>query len=79
MSSKINDYHIEKLKGSENFHTWKFAIKNYLEMYDRVKCVEETDTEKDEKKLKKAKNTLALCVDSSIFVHIQNAGSAKEI
>lgn len=82
--SKINDYSIEKLKGSENFHTWKFAIKNYLEMSDLENCVEEASTdgtaaEGDVKKQKKAKNVLSLSVDCSIFVHIQSATTALEI
>lgn len=75
---KAEGFQIEKLKGSENFHTWKFAVHNYLEMNDLDGCIG-TVTVTDPKKLKKAKNVLSLCVDSSIFVHIQSAESANEI
>lgn len=75
----MNEFHIEKLKGSDNYHTWKFAITNHLEMNDLEKCILDSGTETDLKKLKKAKNLLSLSVESSIFVHIQNATSALEI
>lgn len=48
MSNKIHDFHIDKLKGSDNFHTWKFAITNYLEMNDLEKTIDGSET--DEKK-----------------------------
>lgn len=78
MSGKIENF-IEKLKGSDNYHTWKFAATNFLEMNDLEKCISESDTETDTKKLKKAKNLLSLSVESSIYVHIQNSTSALEI
>ena len=74
--SNIN---IEKLKGSSNYHTWKFAVENLLELQDLEKCIKMNDKETDEAKLKKAKNVLSLSVDQSIYVHIQNAKSALEI
>lgn len=83
MSVKAGDFQVEKLKGSSNYHTWKFAIQNMLELSDLEKCLELSDAgvalETDTKKLKKSKNLLALSVDSSIFVHIQNAATAAEI
>lgn len=83
MSVKAGDFHIEKLKGNSNYHTWKFAINNMLELNDLENCIETNATgvviETDEKKLKKAKNLLSLSVDTSFFVHIQNANSAAEI
>lgn len=77
--AKLNDFHIEKLKGSDNYHTWKFAIFNYLEMNDLEKCIVDEGTETDTKKLKKAKNILSLAVETQIFVHIQNSTTALEI
>lgn len=83
MSVKAGDFQIEKLKGSSNYHTWKFAIKNMLELNDLEKCIELNDAgatlETDVKKLKKTKNLISLSVDASIFVHIQNATTAAEI
>lgn len=73
------EFQIEKLRGSSNYHTWKFAVTNYLEMQELEKCIDETKIGLDEKSLKKAKNILSLSVESSIFVHIQNAKTASEI
>lgn len=77
------EFQIERLKGSSNYHTWKFAIKNYLEMNDLEGCIEmDNDNavkETNDKKLKKAKNILSLGVDPQIYVHIQNADSAHKI
>lgn len=68
----LKEYQIEKLRGSDNYHTWKFAVKNCLEMNDLEKCIvvnatTKVATETDEKKLKKANNVLSLSVDSSVF------------
>lgn len=72
---------IDRLTGSNNYHTWKFAIQNVLEMQDLEKCIlEDTDKkEKDANKLKKAKNILSLSIDQTIFVHIQNCKTPLEI
>lgn len=74
----LKDLILERLKGSSNYHSWKFAIKNYLEMQDLDKYLE-TDDATVPKDKQKAKNILSLSVESSVYVHIQNAKSAKEI
>lgn len=33
------EFDFEKLKGSENFHTWKFAIENYLALKGMSNCI----------------------------------------
>lgn len=42
---------IEKLRGRDNYSTWKFSIENYLELEDLSKCItgEETDAKKNAK------------------------------
>lgn len=71
---------IEKLKGSENYHTWSFAVNNLLELNDYKACIlTGDDAEKDKDKLRRAKARLALSIDQSIFVHIQSAKTAAEI
>ncbi|XP_036345767.1 uncharacterized protein LOC118755016 [Rhagoletis pomonella] len=67
----------EKLKGRENYSSWKFSMQNYLALEDLDGCL--TGVEASEKKNAKAKAAIALSVDKVVFVHIQSASSAKEI
>lgn len=87
----------DKLKGGENFHTWKFAIENFLALKGLSNCIiHRTDTEasstapavayaagiakeEDANKLRSAKAYVALSVDTSIYVHIQNCTTALDI
>lgn len=83
-SDKENKTTIEKLRGSDNYQTWAFAIKSLLELSDLEKCIEiGTDTtaasEADAGKLKKAKAKIVLSIESSLYVHVQNCISALEI
>ncbi|KAK9708324.1 hypothetical protein QE152_g27280 [Popillia japonica] len=73
---------IEKLTGSENFHTWQFAMKNVLELSGWENCilpVTDENYEKDTTKLKKSKAKLVLCIDSSVYVHILDSGLVRKI
>lgn len=45
---------IEKLKGRENYSSWKFSMQNYLELEDLAKCIDGTET--DAKKNARAKS-----------------------
>lgn len=66
---------IEKLVGRENFTTWQFAIKmEHEELWD---CV--LGTEKDEKKIVKAKSKIILLIDPVNNVHIQEAATVKDV
>lgn len=68
---------IEKLKGRENYSSWKFSMENYLALEDLSKCILGTET--DEKKNAKAKAALNLSIDKINFVHVKSAKTAKEI
>ncbi|KAG5863741.1 hypothetical protein JTB14_021889 [Gonioctena quinquepunctata] len=68
---------IEKLKGSENYDTWKFAVQTYLEHEELWDTVE--GTEKDDKKITKARSEIILLVDPLNYVHVQNSKDAKEV
>lgn len=48
------------LKGSENYHTWKFSIENYLEFKEYEKTIEGEDTETATNIEVKAKSLLIL-------------------
>lgn len=74
--SSIN---IEKLKGSENYHTWRFAMENVLDFCGLDKCITNPCTETDEVKLRKAKARIVLSIDESLYVHIQTLSTAAQI
>jgi len=67
---------IEKLKGRENFNTWKFAMQIYLEHEDLWKCVEGTET--DERKIIRARAKIVLSLDSVNYIHVQTTKTAQE-
>lgn len=67
---------IEKLKGRENYDTWKFALQAYLEHEELWDCVLEESKEK--KKDVKAKSKIILFIEPVNFVHVKNAKTAKE-
>lgn len=67
---------IDKLKGRENFNTWKFAMQVYLEHEDLWKCVDGTET--DERKITRARAKIILSIDSVNYVHVQTASTAKQ-
>lgn len=79
------DFSIIKLKGSENFHTWKFAMKNFLEMNDLLDCINEVTVDKTKakevkpEKLSQAKTRIICAVDETLFVHIEKCESPLEI
>lgn len=78
------EFNIEKLKGSDNYHTWCFAIKNYIALKGLTACVFDPSSLKNDKpediaKLEQCKATLSLSIESSIFVHIQKCATAKDI
>lgn len=81
MASSNRDEHIEKLTGSENYHTWSFAMMNLLEMNEWEGTIIQAvaNRESDATKLRKAKAKLVLSVDSSIYMHIQNCNTAADI
>lgn len=68
---------IEKLRGRENYSTWKFCIENYLELEDLSKCI--TGEETCAKKNSKAKAAINLSIDKVNFVHVKSAKTVKEV
>lgn len=77
MSSNNGVPAIDKLIGRENFCTWKFAVKTYLEHEELLDCI--LGTEKDAKKISKAKTKIILLLDPSNYVHIQDCENAKQV
>ncbi|KAL0893362.1 hypothetical protein ABMA27_014949 [Loxostege sticticalis] len=69
---------IEKLVGRDNWASWSFAVKAYLQHEELWDCIE-SEGSIDSKKDIKAKSKLILLVDPINYVHIQDAKSAKEV
>ncbi|KAJ8967368.1 hypothetical protein NQ317_017455 [Molorchus minor] len=67
---------IERLKGRENYDTWKFAVQTYLEHEELWSAVE--GTEIDGKKVTKARSKIILLVDPMHYVHVQSTKTAQE-
>ncbi|KAL0821709.1 hypothetical protein ABMA28_005135 [Loxostege sticticalis] len=71
---------IEKLKGREDYASWKFAVQAYLEHEELWDCVAPVEgVSVDSKKDVKARSKLILLVDPMNYIHIQEAKSAKEV
>lgn len=69
---------IEKLAGRENYSTWRFAVKSYLEHEELWECVDPGD-QVDPKKDIKAKSKIILLVEPINYVHIENAKSSRDV
>ncbi|XP_045784029.1 uncharacterized protein LOC123880130 [Maniola jurtina] len=78
-NSGMNNLQLEKLSGRENYNTWKFAVKTYLEHEDLWQCVDPETKEVDPKKDIKAKSKIILLVEPTNYVHIENAKTAREV
>lgn len=72
---------IEKLRGRDNYASWKFAIQAYLEMHGLWQYVDGTVKKEDIKTSEesKAKGSLILSVDAVNYAHIQSATTATEV
>lgn len=73
---------IEKLTGRDNFASWSFAVKAYLQHEDLYDCVLKEPLATDPNSVKqdtKAKSKLILLVNPILFVHIQEAQTAKQV
>lgn len=70
---------IEKLRGTENYSTWKFAMENFLAHEGLDKCIIATGTETDATKNVKAKSSLVLSCDKCVYTHIATADTALKV
>lgn len=79
------DFIIKKLKGSENYSTWQFAMRNYLEFNDLLNCIipkadnPEAAMEDKDVNLRKAKSRLVLSVEECLYVHIEQCTTPLQI
>ena len=68
---------VPTLKGRENFDDWAFAAEQYMILGDLKGCID--GSEQDEGKILKAKAKLILTIDTSLYVHIKEVQTAKEL
>ncbi|KAG5897613.1 hypothetical protein JTB14_028881 [Gonioctena quinquepunctata] len=68
---------VPKLKGRENYSDWSFAVQNMLVLDDLKTCLDGSET--SETKDEKAKAKLILTIDPSLFVHVKDATSTKDL
>lgn len=69
-----------KLKGRDNYHTWKIAAKSYLVIKKLWSCILKEPNENKAEEVEKdltAYSELNLLLDESIYSHIANANTAK--
>lgn len=68
---------IDKLLGRENFNTWQFAVKNYLEHEGLWDTVEKTGD--DAKIDTKARTKIILLINPINYVHVEDCTTAKQV
>ena len=68
---------IEKLKGRENYDTWKLSVKTLLEYEGLWNCVIDVDTNANNNT--KARTKIILLIEPINYIHVQSATTAKEV
>lgn len=82
MASNSSMMSIEKLTGRDNWASWSFAMKAYLQHEDLYNCILKEPAATDPNSVKqdiKAKSKIILLVDPILYVHIQEAQNAKQV
>lgn len=72
---------VPKLKGRENYHEWAFAAENMLVLEGMLSCIKKEEGAGPAAAAEdaKAKAKLVLTIDPSLYVHIKQASSAKDL
>lgn len=81
------DFEIDKLTGSDNYHAWSFAERNYLIYKGYGDCITLIKGDNDEMVIKEKNPTkLASClaainlsIDKSLYGHVQNCDTAYAV
>lgn len=73
-------FHLEKLNGRDNFTTWKFSVKTYLEHEGLWTCIEPSaGTTVDAAKDIQARSKIILLINTQNYVHVQECKTAREV
>lgn len=70
---------VPKLKGRENYHEWAFAAENLLVLEGTTNCVKQESPATAAAEDAKAKAKLILTIDPSLYVHIRDATSTRNL
>lgn len=71
---------VPKLRGRENYSEWSFAAENFLILEGMAKCIKpEPGAIPEAADDARTKAKLILTVDPSIYVHIKNVSTSKEL
>nr|CAI5851736.1 unnamed protein product [Callosobruchus analis] len=68
---------IPRFLGRENYANWAFAVENVFFLEGLTNCL--VGAEEDGVLVSKAKAKLILTLDPSLFTHVKDATSAKEV
>lgn len=68
---------VPRLLGRENYAEWCFGVENVFVLEGLTKCIDGSET--DTVMLAKAKAKLILTLDTSIYVHIRDKPSCKDV
>lgn len=77
MSNASTFLPVAKLKGRENYTTWKIAVENLLNLDGLWKAVLGTKSSKD--KIAKAKAKIVLSVGETLYMRVAKATTAEEV
>lgn len=66
---------VHKLKGRDNYANWSFAVQTFLVLEGFEKCMEKVVPEEDAT----AKAKIILSIDSSLFVHVNDTKTGKNV
>lgn len=78
-TSKNENLSVKKLTGSENYHTWQYAMSNVLEFHGLATCIVDPLTETDAEKLSKAKCRIVIALDESVYAHVESITNPSEM
>lgn len=73
-----------KLVGRENWHTWKFAIRSYLEVEEGWEAVKATPDETGNVPVvnaamdRKTRGKIILDLDPTLYIHVKDTKTASE-
>lgn len=70
---------VPKLKGRENYHEWAFAAENLLILEGTESFIKQESTKEAAADDAKARAKLVLTIDPSLYVHIKDAKSTKDL
>lgn len=73
------NFTIEKLKGFENYHTWRVAMRSVLIIEGLEECIQAPVTKMDEHQVERARLLIMLNCETACFAFVQNCETAFHV